>query len=43
MKKDIENGLPKYWVITKLGEVIKWGSGGTPSRKIKKYFTGDIP
>jgi len=43
MEQTKKNGFPKYWVITKLGEVVKWGSGGTPSRKVKKYFTGNIP
>ena len=36
-------GLPKLWVSTRLGKVIMWGSGGTPSRKIQKYFRGNIP
>ncbi len=31
------------WEATVLGEIAKWGSGGTPSRKIDEYFTGDIP
>jgi type I restriction enzyme S subunit len=31
------------WEDTVLGEIAKWGSGGTPSRKIDAYFTGDIP
>lgn len=26
-----------------LGEVVKWGSGGTPSRGVPTYFNGDIP
>lgn len=31
------------WEDTVLGEIAKWGSGGTPSRKIDEYFTGNIP
>lgn len=31
------------WEETVLGEIATWGSGGTPSRKIEAYFTGDIP
>ncbi|MHB1105019.1 MAG: restriction endonuclease subunit S [Lutibacter sp.] len=29
--------------IRKLGDLGKWQSGGTPSRKIKEYYNGDIP
>ena len=32
-------GLPKI----KLGDLGKWQSGGTPSRKNSAYFEGDIP
>lgn len=35
--------VPENWVWSKLGEVAKWGSGGTPSRKKPEYYTGDIP
>ena len=31
------------WQNLKLGDVAKWGSGGTPSRKEERYFTGSIP
>ncbi len=37
------NLLPSNWVITKLGEVCITTSGGTPSRKVPKYFGGNIP
>lgn len=40
---DQENGLPVGWVLTTLGQVCKTTSGGTPSRKFKEYFQGDIP
>ncbi|MGX7348889.1 restriction endonuclease subunit S [Dolosicoccus paucivorans] len=32
----------KGWEIRKLEEFGSWTSGGTPSRKIKEYFEGDI-
>ena len=39
-----ENGLPKGWVETTLGEVVyKMYSGGTPSTKRDEYYNGDIP
>ncbi len=31
------------WTQTVLNNVAKWSSGGTPSRKNKEYFIGDIP
>ena len=34
---------PKGWEVVKLGELGNWKSGGTPSRKNKEYFTGNIP
>lgn len=40
---DQENGLPSGWALTTLGQVCKTTSGGTPSRKFKNYFQGDIP
>jgi len=33
---------PKGWPVVKLGEVAAFVGGGTPSRKIPRYFTGDI-
>ena len=39
-----ENGLPKGWVETTLGEVVdKMYSGGTPSTKRDDYYNGNIP
>ncbi|PQJ89133.1 restriction endonuclease subunit S [Aliivibrio sifiae] len=35
--------LPKGWVETTLGNVAKWSSGGTPSRKNTAYYNGDVP
>ena len=37
-----ENGLPKGWVETTLGEVCDVQSGGTPSTKIDSYWNGNI-
>ncbi len=37
-------GLPQKWEKTKpLGKLVSFVGGGTPSRSVKKYFTGDIP
>jgi type I restriction enzyme, S subunit len=33
----------KGWIQTKLGNIASWGSGGTPLRKTKSYFEGQIP
>ncbi len=38
-----ENGLPSNWATAKLGEICFTTSGGTPSRKVKKFFDGNIP
>ncbi len=35
--------LPEKWVWTRLGIISKTTSGGTPSRKYKKFFGGNIP
>ena len=32
----------KGWEVKKLGDISQIASGGTPSRKIAEYFTGDI-
>ena len=37
------DALPAGWVITTLGEVFQWGSGGTPKRSISDYYGGDVP
>lgn len=39
----MEEKLPKGWVLTTLGEVFSWGSGGTPSRRKSSYYGGNIP
>lgn len=37
-------GRPERWKKTrKLGTLVSFVGGGTPSRSVKKYFTGDIP
>ncbi len=42
--KETELGLiPNDWKIEKLGIVADLTSGGTPSRKVKDYFSGAIP
>jgi type I restriction enzyme S subunit len=35
--------LPTSWVWTKLNEISETTSGGTPSRRKKEYFGGNIP
>ena len=34
---------PNGWAATKLGDIAKWGSGGTPSRKVPEFYNGSIP
>lgn len=42
--QDTEIGsVPKNWRKNKLGEIAEIKSGGTPSRKVKKYWNGSIP
>ena len=31
------------WADITLGEIAKWGSGGTPSRKKSEYYGGNVP
>lgn len=35
-------GVPKGWDVKKISDVYRTASGGTPSRKIPDYFTGNI-
>ena len=35
--------IPANWCWAKMGNIANWGSGGTPSRKIKEYYNGNIP
>ena len=35
--------LPDGWKKSTLGEIAKWGSGGTPTAGNTKYYDGDIP
>ena len=35
--------LPDRWCMTKLGDIGKWQSGGTPNRAHPEYYVGDIP
>ena len=41
---DLEGStLPRDWEWVSLGNICRTTSGGTPSRKNKEYFEGDIP
>lgn len=35
--------LPNGWTSLTLGEIGKWGSGGTPSRSNSSFYIGSIP
>ncbi|REC94976.1 restriction endonuclease subunit S [Kushneria indalinina] len=35
--------LPKNWILVQLGDLGKWGSGGTPSKTNPNFYGGDIP
>lgn len=37
------DALVEKWELVRLGDVITWSSGGTPSRKHPEYYSGDIP
>lgn len=37
------NALAGKWALVRLGDVVTWSSGGTPSRKHPEYYSGDIP
>ena len=37
------DALTGKWALVRLGDVITWSSGGTPSRKHPEYYSGDIP
>lgn len=40
---DKSESLPDNWALVRLGNVCKTMTGGTPSRKIARYFNGTIP
>lgn len=35
--------IPNNWCWIRLENIAEWGSGGTPSRKRKEYYNGNIP
>lgn len=42
MRSEEENTLPASWEEKKLGDICKIIGGGTPSKKVKSYWGGDI-
>jgi restriction endonuclease S subunit len=41
---DVEEGeLPDGWEPSTLGQIAKWGSGGTPRSGVASYYGGNIP
>jgi type I restriction enzyme S subunit len=40
---ELKKNIPSHWVISKLGEVVRTTSGGTPSRKNSAFYEGNIP
>lgn len=34
---------PSHWIVSTLGQVANWASGGTPNRGNPDFFGGDIP
>lgn len=38
-----EDELPEGWMKSKLGSIFKTTSGGTPSRRVREFYGGDIP
>jgi type I restriction enzyme S subunit len=41
--KDLNRETPDGWIVTKVGKALNTDLGGTPSTKVKEYWTGDIP
>ncbi|MEJ8553093.1 restriction endonuclease subunit S [Tepidibacter sp. Z1-5] len=35
--------VPDNWLWSRLGNIAKWGSGGTPKSSISQYYDGDMP
>lgn len=35
--------VPKGWVTTPIGDIVKFSSGGTPSKQNSLYWGGDLP
>ena len=42
-EKKSQEGFSKYFKSLKISDICKIGSGGTPTRSNKKYYSGNIP
>jgi len=41
--KELGHEIPKEWGVVRITEISNTYAGGTPSRRIKKYYGGSIP
>ena len=39
----MNSNAPTTWIMTTLGEIFDWASGGTPLKGVPEYYDGDIP
>ncbi|PWW32847.1 restriction endonuclease subunit S [Chromohalobacter israelensis] len=39
----LTDDTPKAWESVTLGDIGKWGSGGTPTKSRREFYGGDIP
>ncbi len=42
-RRRLAKNIPSTWKLTTLGDMFKWGSGGTPKRGEPSYYGGKIP
>lgn len=39
----MKNNLPAGWSTVKIGDILNFSGGGTPSKHVPKFWNGDIP